>query len=109
MEFRRVLFRSIYPFRLDQTLWAEEGSYFKINNLTLSYMFTKKTVRRIGLANLRIYFSTDNLITFSPYTGPNPENVTSMGRDASGGYPVARTYNIGLHLELYWVQTTDLK
>src|SRR3546814_4465272 len=70
----------INPFRLDQTLWAEEGSYFKINNLTLSYMFTKKTVRRIGLANLRIYFSTDNLITFSPYTGPNPENVTSMGR-----------------------------
>src|SRR3546814_5137364 len=42
----------INPFRLDQTLWAEEGSYFKINNLTLSYMFTKKTVRRIGRAHV---------------------------------------------------------
>ncbi|QEC54009.1 SusC/RagA family TonB-linked outer membrane protein [Anseongella ginsenosidimutans] len=90
----------INPFRLDQTLWAEDGSYLKINNVTLSYMFTKKTVRRLGLANLRIYFSTDNLVTFSPYSGPNPENVTSMGRDASGGYPVARTYNVGLNLEL---------
>lgn len=93
-------YEQIDPFRLDQTLWAEEGSYLKINQVTLSYMFTKKVVHRIGLSNLRIYFSTDNLVTFSPYSGPNPENVTSMGRDASGGYPVPRTYTLGLNLEL---------
>lgn len=93
-------YAQIDPFRLDQTLWAEEGSYLKINQVTLSYMFSKKLVHRVGLSNLRIYFSTDNLVTFSPYSGPNPENVTNMGRDASGGYPVPRTYTLGLNLEL---------
>jgi hypothetical protein len=63
-------------------------------------MFPKKLIRRIGLNNLRVYASTDNLITFSPYSGPNPENVTPLGRDISTGYPVPRTYNIGLNLEL---------
>src|SRR5690606_26778186 len=90
----------IDPFRQDQTLWAEEGSYLMFNQVTLSYKFTKKVVHWIGRSNLRIYFSTHNQVTFSPYSGPNPENVTSMGRDASGGYPVPRTYTLGLNLEL---------
>ncbi|MGN0003776.1 MAG: SusC/RagA family TonB-linked outer membrane protein [Sphingobacterium composti] len=90
---------SIRPFRYDQTLWEEDGSYFKLNNLIVSYMFKRDFMRRFGLANLRVYASTDNLITFSKYSGPNPENVSSMGRDLSNGYPLARTYNIGLNLE----------
>jgi len=52
------------------------------------------------MSSLRIYASTDNLITFSKYTGPNPENVTTLGRDISTGYPVPRTYNLGVQLEL---------
>ena len=63
-------------------------------------MFDKKLISRFGLANLRIFGSTNNLITFSKYSGPNPENVTALGRDISNGYPVPRTYNIGLNLEL---------
>ena len=93
-------FYQIQPLRADQTLWAEQGSYVKINNIALSYRFDKKLISRIGLNNLRVYFSTDNLITFSKYSGPNPENVTSLGRDVSSGYPVPRTYNIGLNMEL---------
>ncbi|SES08138.1 SusC/RagA family TonB-linked outer membrane protein [Pedobacter rhizosphaerae] len=93
-------FDQIQPLRADQTLWAESGSYLKINNVILSYMFPKKLIRKIGLNNLRIYASTDNLITFSSYSGPNPENVTPLGRDISTGYPLPRTYNIGLNLEL---------
>ena len=90
---------SIQPFRFDQTLWAEDGSYFKINSIVLSYMFDKRIMRSIGLENLRIYVSAENITSFSGYSGPNPENVTSMGRDISDGYPVPRTYNVGLNLE----------
>jgi TonB-dependent starch-binding outer membrane protein SusC len=97
-DYRR--FDQILPLRPDQTLWAEEGSYVKINNVTLSYMFNRSLIRRAGFNNLRVYFSTNNLITFSKYTGPNPENVTSLGRDVSSGYPVPRTFNFGLNLEL---------
>lgn len=91
---------SIQPLRKDQTLWAESGSYLKINNVTLAYNFNKEKIRRFGLYNLRVHFSTNNVITFSKYTGPNPENVNSLGRDNSNGYPVPRTYTIGLNMEL---------
>lgn len=93
-------FDQIQPLRADQTLWQESGTYLKINNVTLSYMFNKKLIKRFGLNQLRVYASTNNLITFSKYSGPNPENVTNLGRDISNGYPVPRTYNIGLNLEL---------
>ncbi|HEX8021296.1 MAG TPA: SusC/RagA family TonB-linked outer membrane protein, partial [Mucilaginibacter sp.] len=93
-------FNQIRPLRSDQSLWQEEGSYLKINTVTLSYMFDKKFVRQFGFNNVRVYFSTNNLVTFSGYNGPNPENVTSLGRDISSGYPVPRTYNLGLNIEL---------
>jgi len=90
---------SILPFRPDQTLWEEDGSYLKINSIILSYMFTKRFARNLGLNNIKVYLSTENLYTFSNYSGPNPENVTNMGRDVSGGYPVPRTYNIGINVD----------
>ncbi|MEO6520289.1 MAG: SusC/RagA family TonB-linked outer membrane protein [Mucilaginibacter sp.] len=90
---------AINPYRSEQSLFMASGSYFKINNITLSYNFNKQFINKLGLANLRIYASANNVITFSPYAGPNPENVTRAGWDVSGGYPVSRTYNVGLNLE----------
>ncbi len=92
-------FGAIQPYRLDQSLWEEDGSYLKINTITLSYMFDKRLARRLGVQSIRVYVSGENLHTFTRYTGPNPENVTNMGRDASGGYPVPRKYNLGLNVE----------
>ena len=92
-------FGTIMPFRKDQTLWAEDGSYLKINSVVFSYAFDRQLTRRIGLEAFRLYISAESIITFSKYGGPNPENVTSMGRDVSDGYPVPRTYNIGCNIE----------
>jgi len=93
-------FGQILPLRPDQTLWAEEGSYLKVSNVVLSYMFNRNLVRKIGFNNVRVYFSTENLVTFSKYSGPNPENVTTLGRDVSSGYAVPRKFNIGMNIEL---------
>jgi hypothetical protein len=87
------------PFRYDQSLWQEEGSYLKINQITLSYTLQKPLVKRLGLSNVRTFVSASNLTTFSTYSGPNPENVSALGRDGSGGYPVPRTYNFGFNIE----------
>lgn len=89
----------ISPFKSEQSLFMSNGTYFKINNITLSYSFDKKFINKLGMSNLRVYASANNVMTFSPYAGPNPENVTGAGWDVSGGYPVSRTYNIGLNLE----------
>lgn len=85
-------------FRYEQSLWQESGSYLKINQATLAYNFQKKLAKRLGLNGIRTYFSSANLITFSPYSGPNPENVTSLGKDLSSGYPNPRTYTLGFNV-----------
>lgn len=88
------------PFRTNQTLFMEDGSYFKINNITFSYVVPKNTAKRLHLNSLRVFTTVANVATFSKYSGPNPENVSNLGYDNSGGYPVARTFSLGLNMEL---------
>jgi len=90
----------IGPFRTNQTLFQEEGSYFKINALTLGYTVPKALINKISLNNFRLYLTADNLAIFSRYSGPNPENVTALGYDNSGGYPLARRFTFGMNIEL---------
>lgn len=90
---------SVSPFRVDQTLFQEDGSYFKINTVTLAYLLNKEFTSRFGINTVRLYLSCNNLATFSGYSGPNPENVSSLGRDQPDGYPIPRTYNFGFNVE----------
>ncbi|SEW22081.1 TonB-linked outer membrane protein, SusC/RagA family [Chitinophaga sp. YR573] len=92
-------YNDIRPYRYDQTLIQEDGSYFKINTVTLAYLLNRKMTNRYGVNSVRLYMSCNNLITFSPYSGPNPENVSALGRDQSSGYPIPRTYNFGVNIE----------
>ncbi len=89
---------NINPLRNDQTLWEENGSYLKINQVSLAYNFDREFLRRYRLQRFRVYATMDNVYTFSKYSGPNPEGVTSLGRDLSNGYPVPRGYALGLNL-----------
>jgi TonB-linked SusC/RagA family outer membrane protein len=85
-------------FRGEQTLWQEDGSYFKINQATLSYNLPKDFVKRLGLNGLRTTFTASNLAVFTPYSGPNVENVNNLGKDIDGAYPNPRTYTLGLNV-----------
>jgi TonB-linked SusC/RagA family outer membrane protein len=87
------------PFRYDQTLFQEDGSYLKINQITLSYNFKKTLIKRWGISSARLYGTAYNVHTFSNYSGANPENVTDLGRDISGGYPTPRSYTLGLQVQ----------
>lgn len=91
---------AVRPFRNDQTLWEEDGTYLKINNMTVFYSFPKKFSQRLGISNLRVQMSASNIVTFSGYSGPNPENVTALGRDLSAGYPNSRDFILGFNLDL---------
>ncbi|MES2808129.1 MAG: SusC/RagA family TonB-linked outer membrane protein [Bacteroidota bacterium] len=85
-------------FRGEQTLWQEDGSYFKINQATLSYNLPKDLVKRLGLNAIRTTFTASNLAVFTPYSGPNVENVNNLGKDIDGAYPNPRTYTLGLNV-----------
>lgn len=90
----------IQPFRAEQTLFLEDGSYFKINTITLSWSFPRKWIKWIGIRNASLRMTLNNIYTFSSYSGINPENVNNLGWDKSGGYPNARTFSFGLSVGL---------
>lgn len=97
-DFRRYSY--IDPFRYDQTLFQEDGSYFKFTTATLSYNFDRDFVRRsLGITSARVYFSANNIFTISKYSGPDPELVSGLGRDSSAGYPNRRSYTIGVNVQ----------
>lgn len=88
---------SVVANRQNQTLYQEDGSYLKINQVTLAYQFRDfDFMRKLKLRMLRAFVTAYNIGMFSKYSGPNPETVTSLGRDDINGYPNATSYTIGI-------------
>ncbi|QNA45720.1 SusC/RagA family TonB-linked outer membrane protein [Lacibacter sediminis] len=96
-DFRRA--GVMQPFRSNQTLFLEDGSYWKINNIVLAYNMDRKFISRFKMTSCRLTLTANNVFTFSNYSGPDPELVTQLGRDNSGGYPNARSYAVGLNVQ----------
>lgn len=90
---------AVNPYRADQTLFQEDGSYFKINTITVGYLLNKNLTHRYGINTVRVYGTCNNVYTFSSYSGPNAENVSALGHDQSNGYPIPRSWNLGLNVE----------
>jgi TonB-dependent starch-binding outer membrane protein SusC len=81
--------------------FIEDGSFIRIKNVTFGYTVPKAVVSKIRLANASIYVSAQNLVTWTKYSGYDPEVTSgsnvSPGTDA-GIYPVSRTFNLGVRL-----------
>ena len=86
-----------------EDLNVEDASFLRVKNLVLGY--TLPTSGLQWLRNLRIYFSAQNLLTFTAYRGFDPE-VNSQGQNPInqnidyGAYPRARMYNLGFNIGL---------
>ncbi len=84
--------------------WLEDGSYLRLKNLTLGYNFSPDFTRRLGMSNLRLYVQGQNLLTFTNYTGLDPEvnqnarNPLVAGSDF-GTHPQVKTVSFGINLE----------
>ncbi|MDR0745980.1 MAG: TonB-dependent receptor [Mediterranea sp.] len=85
------------------TDWAvEDGSFLRFSNLTIGYTLPRRLTQRVGVQNLRIYGTVNNLYVWTKYSGQDPEVDTSgsvlrPGTDLSA-YPKAHTYLFGLNL-----------
>lgn len=83
--------------------WVEDASFVRINNLTLGYTLPGSFTQKCNMQYARVYFSVQNLATFTSYSGFNPEtsfkedNVTAPGTDY-GMYPLARTITLGVNV-----------
>ncbi len=87
------------------TWHIEDGSYLRLQNVTLGYTLPKQLTKHFSIEKLRVYISGQNLWTSTKYSGYNPEvnarpsNSLSPGEDY-GTYPLARTFLFGLNITL---------
>ena len=84
-------------FSRSSDFYVEDGSYFRIRTLQIGYTVPLSIMSKIGLTRFRVYASGNNLMTFTKYTGFDPEigSGNSFGVDR-GFYPQARSFMFGL-------------
>ena len=76
--------------------YIEDGSYLRIKNVTIGYTIPSALTKRAHLTTARFYFSAQNLLTLTKYSGFDPE-VGVNGID-NNIYPVTKTFCIGINL-----------
>lgn len=82
---------------------VEDGSFVRLRNVTLGYTLPAALVKKVHLSNARVYVSGQNLLTFTKYTGFDPEvssngvNPLQAGVDA-GAYPMPRIFTVGANV-----------
>lgn len=86
-----------------QSYAVEDGSYLRINNVTLAYNVPRSLIAKIKMTGLRVYATVNNLATITGYKGYDPDastrrsDPTTPGVDYSA-YPRARTFVAGLNV-----------
>ncbi len=91
--------------------YVEDGSYLRLRNLQLGYTLGNDVVGKIGLDKIRFYLQGQNLLTFTKYSGLDPDvtvsNITegftqqrdySLGVD-NGRYPTTRSIVFGVNVD----------
>lgn len=78
--------------------YLEDGDYFRIKTLQLGYTLPKNLISKVAMNRARVYVMSENLATFTKYSGYDPEiggGVMSIDR---GIYPQARSYMLGVQI-----------
>lgn len=83
--------------------YIEDGSYLRIQNISLGYTLPEKWVKKVLLTQARLYFNVQNVHTFTKYSGFDPEigafNQSALMQNIDmGRYPTPRTYTLGMTL-----------
>ncbi len=79
------------------TYHLPDASYLRLKNVNLSYTLPDDLVKKMKLQDLTIYFSGDNLLTFTDFPGIDPELPASTNR--ASAYPQVRILNLGLKVK----------
>lgn len=88
--------------RLESDRWLEDGSYVRLRNLEVAYNFNSPTLKKWSVQNARVFISGQNLLTFTKYTGQDPDvtgnGILERGFD-NGNWPASRIYSLGFQFE----------
>lgn len=87
---------------LESSRWLEDGSYVRIRNVEIGYVLPQHAMESVNIANARIYVSGQNLLTFTNYSGLDPDvvgnGILERGYDV-GNWPSSRIISFGIQCE----------
>ncbi|AEV97714.1 SusC/RagA family protein [Niastella koreensis] len=83
--------------------FLEDGSFLRLNTITLGYTLPHSLLKKAGIANARFYGTLNNLHTFTRYSGYDPEvnntdKPTKKGGYDDSAYPRSKSIVVGLNL-----------
>ena len=80
---------------LSTNFWLQDLAFIRLKNIQLGYSIPERIVDKAGISNLRVYFSGENLLTFTRYDAlDDPEKQNA----ASHIYPILKTLTFGINL-----------
>jgi TonB-linked SusC/RagA family outer membrane protein len=91
-------------------IWVHDASYVRLQNLVLGYSLPRNLVTKLGLSNLRVFASVQNVFTITEYPFLEPEVISNeVGRSTGsvdlsagvdvGSSPLPRTAMFGLNIK----------
>jgi TonB-linked SusC/RagA family outer membrane protein len=80
--------------RNDQTFWLDDLTYLRLKNIQLGYTLPVNWLQTLGISNVRLYASGENLLTLTKFRGLDPEKEGN----ASDAYPLNRSYSFGINI-----------
>lgn len=86
----------------ESTRYLENGDYFKLKSVSLSYNLPKQWIKPLSLKTARVSVGGENLFTITKFSGIDPEVLYSSsynGKATSGNsYPSVRRFTVGLNV-----------
>ena len=84
--------------------YVEDGSYIRLQNVSLSYTLPREWLKNIFLTNVKLYCNIQNLFTITKYDGFDPEVGSMQGNALRNGvdysrYPSPRIYTVGVNVQ----------
>lgn len=93
----------VIPYRVDQDLFLENSSYLKLRTISLGYDLAKSKFAsraKLGFRRAYFYLAASNLLTFTQFSGSDPELVGFNGYYDGVNITIPKTYTFGIKLEL---------
>ena len=78
-----------------QTRWLQNAAYLRLKNLQVGYTFPEKWIKKAKVQKLRVYFSGENLLTFTKLTDLFDPETLDSGFNGNA-YPLGKVISAGL-------------
>lgn len=87
---------------IESSRWLEDGSYVRIRNVEIGYALPRSMMETVNISSARLYISGQNLLTFTGYSGLDPDvvgnGILERGYDV-GNWPSSRIISLGIQCE----------